>query len=115
MLFLTNQDEFVYDNGLMVLYFYTNWMPFHKKMLVMIDKIQSKYSDIKFIAIDADYFKSLCLRFEIKSVPTVVIFKDQKEYNRIIGLPLTSAFKSVFHDICNINYCKEVSNGKKAK
>lgn len=100
MIFLTKEDDLKIDK-LQSIYFYASWMPYHKKMLIMLDKVEKKHSNIEFIAIDVDSFKTLCKRFSIESVPTITVLKDGKEIKRITGLVLTSAFKSVFADICD--------------
>jgi thiol-disulfide isomerase/thioredoxin len=101
MLFITKEQEILTSVKIKALYFYATWMPFHKKMMIMIDKIEQKYKDIEFLAIDVDHFKGLCRRFNIESVPTVLIIDSGKEIKRINGLVMTSAFKSAFVDICN--------------
>jgi len=101
MFFLTKESDLSLE-GMCVLYFYASWMPHNKKMLIMLDKMEQKYSDISFFAIDSDMFPSFCKRFSVTSIPTVLIFNN-KELKRIIGVVLTSAFKSAFADICNIN------------
>lgn len=101
MLFITKEQEIISPSKIKVLYFYATWMPFHKKMLIMIDKIEQKYKDITFLAIDVDHFKGLCRRFNIESIPTVLIMDNGEEIKRINGLVMTSAFKSAFVDICN--------------
>lgn len=100
MLFITREDELQMDLPLQALYFYAPWMPFHKKFLTMIGKIEEKYKDIVFSAIDTDEFSNQCKRFSIDSIPTVIILKEGKEVKRINGLTLTSAFTSAFADIC---------------
>jgi thioredoxin-like negative regulator of GroEL len=75
-------------------------MPFHKKFLTMISKMEEKYKDMPFYAIDVDQFSSQCKRFSVDSIPTVLILKGGKEVKRISGLTLTSAFKSAYADIC---------------
>lgn len=94
------QEQDLKISSLQALYFYASWMPFHKKMLTMIDKIEDKYN-ISFTAIDVDAYKGLCKRFSVESIPTVLILKDGKEIKKITGIVLTSAFKSAFADICN--------------
>jgi thioredoxin 1 len=101
MLFITHENELNSKDKIHPLYFYSSWMPYHKKMLIMIDKIEQKYKDINFKAIDVDHFKNLCKRFNIDSIPTIVILDNGKEIKRIEGLVMTSAFRSVFVDICN--------------
>ena len=101
MLFLLAEEELKIGTSVQALYFYAPWMPFHSKFLTMISKIEDKYKDIMFSAIDVDSFKNQCKRFSVDSIPTVLILKDGKEVKRINGLTLTSAFKSAFADICN--------------
>ena len=70
-------------------------------MLIMIDKMETKFNNIKFIAIDVDQFINQRIRFNIHSIPTVIILNNGKEVKRITGMILTSAFKSALADICN--------------
>jgi thioredoxin-like negative regulator of GroEL len=100
MLFITQEEELQIDKPLQALYFYASWMPYHSKFLTMISKVEEKYKDISFSAIDVDAFKNQCKRFTIDSIPTVLILKEGKEIKRIKGLVLTSAFRSAFADIC---------------
>src|SRR3974377_1276925 len=100
MLFITREEELRMDLPLQVFYFYASWMPYHKKFLTMIGKMEEKHKNIVFSAIDVDAFNNQCKRFSIESIPTVLIMKDGKEVKRINGLTLTSAFRSAFADIC---------------
>lgn len=101
MLFVTSESEIKLEDSFQGLYFYASWMPYHKKMLVMIDKMEDKFKNIKFMAIDIDSFKNQVIRFNIDSIPTVIILDNGKEVKRINGLVLTSAFKRAVADICN--------------
>src|SRR5271154_3151802 len=102
MIFITQEEELKIERPeIQVLYFYASWMPYHNKFLTMIGKMEDKYKDIIFSAIDVDQFSNQCKRFLVTSIPTVLILKEGKEVKRITGLVLTSAFKSAFADICN--------------
>jgi thioredoxin-like negative regulator of GroEL len=101
MLFITQESDLKF-NSKCVLYFYATWMPFHKKMLLMIDKMEKKYTDIKIFAIDTDYFKNICKRFSIESIPVILMMCDGQELKRINGLIMTSALKHAFVEIYNI-------------
>lgn len=98
MIFITDDNEIKYTKVL-ALYFYAPWMPFHKKMLEMIKKVEEQHPSINFLGIDTDSFKGTCKRFNVDSIPTVIIFWDGKGIKRITGLVMTSAFKSIFNDI----------------
>lgn len=98
MIFLTKEEDFILSDNHQALYFYASWMPYHNKMMKMIDKVEN-IKNIQFIAIDVDFFKSFIKRFKIDSIPTVLLFFEGKEIKRVEGLVLTSAFKSAFVDI----------------
>lgn len=101
MFFLTQEDQFKIGEGIQGIYFYAPWMPFHKKMNLMISKVEEKYKTVSFIGVDVDVFKGLIKRFNIDSIPTVIILSSGAEIKRINGIVMTSAFKSAFADICN--------------
>lgn len=93
------EEELREDNKFVCLYFFASWMPFDKKMKIMIEKMEKKREDVTFLAIDVERHKSLCVRFKVDSVPTIVINKDGKEVKRIVGLVLTSAFNKTFNEL----------------
>lgn len=99
MVFITKETDICFQSAC-ILYFYAPWIPFHKKMIVMLDKMEQKYLKMNFYAINVDLFKQMCVRFSVDSVPTIIFF-NKKELKRIHGLVLTSALKSVFSDICS--------------
>jgi thiol-disulfide isomerase/thioredoxin len=99
LLFITKEEEIILKDKIVSLYFYGSWMPFHKKMMIMLDKMEEKYKDILFLGIDVDFFKNVCRRFSISSVPTIVILNNGLEIKRIEGLVMTSALKSTFVEI----------------
>lgn len=101
MIFITEESDLQDNTKITALYFYSSWMPFHKKMMIMISKIEEKYKDVLFYAVDTDHFKGLCKRFDVKEIPTVIVKNSDKELGRVVGLILTSAFKSFFADICS--------------
>lgn len=101
MQYLTKESSFQLKENLQSLYFYASWMPFHKKMALMLGKMEEKYKNVEFTAIDVDVYKPLCTRFSINSIPTILIMSNGEEKKRITGLVLTSALKSAFADICN--------------
>jgi len=101
MIFFTQESDLQLNSKIVSLYFYASWMPYHKKMVNMINKMEVKYKDITFYAIDTDHFKGLCKRFNVTSIPEVILLVDGKEAKRINGMVLTSAFKSAFGDIYN--------------
>jgi len=99
MEFILSEEDLIKNNNIKVLYFYANWMPFHKKMLVMLNKMEEKYNNILYFAIDTDFFKSLPAKYKVSSIPTIIFLKDNKEVNRLTGIVMTSVIKNAFVNI----------------
>lgn len=83
-------DESNFDttiaNGVTVVDFFATWcMPC--KMLSPIIEDLARDNDGKAIVakVDIDLSESLAVRFSVESVPTIIIFKDGAEVERIIG------------------------------
>lgn len=83
-------DESNFDatiaKGVTVVDFFATWcMPC--KMLSPIIEDLARDNDGKAVVakVDIDLSESLAIRFSVESVPTVIIFKDGAEVDRIIG------------------------------
>lgn len=100
MNYLTHENELTWNSPFQVLYFNALWVPFKQKLIFMLDKVAQKYPAIALFAIDVDHFKSLCKRFNVDSVPTVLIMESGKEVKRIRGVLPTREFVAIFDDIC---------------
>lgn len=113
MFYLTNDSDLHYKSIITAFYFYSQRMPLHKKMVSMISKIESKYPNINFFAIDTDFFNTFIKRFNLELLPTIIVFDNGKEMDRFTGVPLLSAFKSFFVDIYkSVSKNKENKDGK---
>ena len=100
MIYIIDEKEVKLNHGITSIYFYASWMPFHKKQLLMIEKIEEKFPNITFFGVDVDKFKGLVARFEIKSVPTFIIYSEGRLKKQLNGYLLTSAFVSAYTKIC---------------
>ncbi len=103
MIFITNETDLQFqwnEYPVQGLYFYRTNMPFHAKMINIINQLHQKHKQAYFYAIDADYFPGSCIRFGVTSVPTLVVLKDGKEIKRLEGTVKTQDFVEPFDDIC---------------
>jgi hypothetical protein len=103
MFFITDETELKFEwkqHSIYALYFYRPDMPFHAKMLNIINQIQEKYPQTYFYALDANHFSGSCIRFSVGSVPALVVLKDTEEIKKIEGSVKTQEFIELFDDIC---------------
>jgi thiol-disulfide isomerase/thioredoxin len=95
LIFITQESDLQFDCKC-VFYFYATWMPFNNKMLNILDKLERKYIDTKFFAIDVEVFKNICKRFSIDNIPVILLMNKGYELQRINGFVLNSALKHAF-------------------
>lgn len=66
--------------------FFANWCGHCQKLLPLLDEaavdLDGKASIMK---INADENRDLAQKFEIKGLPTMILFKDGKEIDRLVG------------------------------
>lgn len=83
-------DESNFDttiaNGVTVVDFFATWcMPCKMLSPIIEDLARDNGGKAVVGKVDIDLSESLAIRFSVESVPTVIIFKDGAEVERIIG------------------------------
>lgn len=85
-----NSEEFnkeVLENERVVLVdFYATWCPPCKMLVPVLEKVASSRADFDVIKVNIDESQELANEYRIEVVPTMVIFKDGKPVDKIIGL-----------------------------
>ena len=69
----------------MILYFTADWCNPCKKTRPIVEELNREQIMAKFFIIDVDSEIEMTQDFEIKSVPTFVVMKDNKEIHRATG------------------------------
>jgi thioredoxin 1 len=68
-----------------ILYFTADWCQPCKKVKPIVEELNREYFPGIFQIVDVDIENEMAKTFEIRSVPTFILFKDGKEINKIIG------------------------------
>lgn len=66
--------------------FYADWCGPCKRLSPIVDKVAKEKTDVKFVRIDVDNNKELANRYNVSSIPTLVVIENGKEINRSVGL-----------------------------
>ncbi len=106
MEFITSEQDINYLSKFCILYFYNNLLPFHEDTILILSKIEQKYKDTNIFAIDSDFFKTLCKKFNIISLPTVIIMLHSNELKKINNFMLQNNLFNIFDDIYKDNINK---------
>jgi thioredoxin 1 len=68
-----------------VFYFTADWCGPCKKVRPIVEELNRERSDVSFQIIDVDLEKDLVKNFGIASVPTFILFENEKQIDRITG------------------------------
>lgn len=69
-----------------IYYFTADWCQPCKKMRPVVEELKRDQAAALFQMIDVDDNADLVKRFEVKSVPTFILFEEGIEKNRIVGI-----------------------------
>lgn len=83
-----------------VFYFTADWCQPCKKVKPIVEDM--KKEGFEFQIIDVDYEQSLVKKFEIRSVPTFILFENGKEIDRMVGAKTKEELESFINDKKNI-------------
>ena len=91
-------DETFHDEikkGVVLVDFHAVWCGPCRMLSPIIEQVAEHYQDKIVVAkIDIDSEQNTAMEFQVTSVPTVILFKDGKEVNRLVGLRDLEAIKA---------------------
>ena len=66
--------------------FFADWCGPCKMLSPIVDEVASENSDIKVVKVNIDESQDLAMKYQVMSIPTLVVIKEGKEINRSVGL-----------------------------
>lgn len=87
---IINNNEFINEvenkEGLVVVDFFATWCGPCKMLSPVYEALGNDMTEkANFLKVDIDQSMELAQKFEVSTVPTVIIFKDGKAIDRLIG------------------------------
>ena len=82
-----NSEEFygVLGSHVLLADFYSDSCIPCKRMSPILAELEEEFTDVKFVKINAAYEEELTEKYEVMSSPTLIIFVDGKEADRMHG------------------------------
>lgn len=83
-----NEKEFYNEikEGKTLVDFYANWCGPCKMLSPIIHELSEEVTDIKFLKVDIDEESELAEKYDVMSIPTIILFENGVEVKKNIGL-----------------------------
>jgi len=85
---ITNQEFSEVINSshkLVVVDFFADWCMPCLMLAPVIEELADQIKDVKFAKINVDDNKELAQKYEVRSIPCLIVFKDGEEVDRMVG------------------------------
>lgn len=79
------ENEVIKSDKLVLVDFFATWCPPCKMLAPVLEKISEDRKDFKILKLNTDENIQLSINYSIESIPTMIIFKDGIEMDRMIG------------------------------
>ena len=80
------EKEIINHKGYALVDFWATWCPPCRMMAPVLESAEQQLGDkINFVKVDVDEQQQLAAKFDIMSIPTLVVFKDGKPVKRMSG------------------------------
>ena len=92
-------DDIVENNPLLILYFYTDWCAPCKNIGSTMEKLSEEYPEILILKIDANNSLDLAKEYRVKSVPTLIFYKQGEILSSTSGSVSPAEIISLISDL----------------
>ena len=82
-----NEKNFhsVINTGTTLVDFYADWCGPCKMIAPIIEEISNERNDINVGKVNVDESGMLAMKYNVSSIPTIIVFKNGEEQSRIVG------------------------------
>lgn len=82
----TFEQEVLKSNILVLVDFYADWCGPCKMLSPTVDEVAQENDDIKVVKVNVDESQNTAIKYQVMSIPTLVVIKNGNEVNRSVGV-----------------------------
>jgi thioredoxin 1 len=90
----SNFDGFI-SEGVSLVQFSASWCSPCRALTPIVEEVSTEYEDVKFGKVDVDDNGELGSQYGIRSIPTILIFKNGEVVDKHVGMKQKSDIKSI--------------------
>lgn len=80
------EEEVLKSEKTVLVDFYADWCGPCKMLSPIVDQVAEENEDIKVVKVNVDDAQDLAMKYQVMSIPTLVVIKEGKEIKRSVGL-----------------------------
>ena len=80
------KKEVLEESKTVLIDFYADWCGPCIMLAPVLEEIAKENTNTKFVKINVDDAQDLAMEYNVMSIPTLVVIKNGKEVNRVVGL-----------------------------
>jgi len=80
------EQEVIDESGTVFVDFYATWCMPCKVMSPIIEEIAKEHKEVKFVKVDIDKNEELAIKYNVMSIPTMLIIKDGEVAKTLVGI-----------------------------
>ena len=99
----TNFDSTI-NSGVSLVDFYAGWCAPCKMQAPIVDKLAGKYQGKAAVGkLNVDENQGVAQRFGVRGIPTLIVFRDGKEVERLVGVQDEARLTAAIEKALNLN------------
>lgn len=92
-------ENIITNKSVVLVDYFAPWCMPCKMLIPRLEKIETEYPNVKFISVDVDENMEHALKMEVRSVPTVLIYKNGELVNRSTGANTDNYYKTILNEL----------------